>query len=94
MPDAHASKQRPQIKAREGGRHLRRKRILSMLMIVVTAANAVPERMKPAVIMPTPGVFTERRVWKRRYTWRLRCWRRLRGWRQEWWGIGCLARRL
>ena len=68
VPNADTANQRLQVEARKDSGHLRRKRVLTMLMVVVTSADAIPERMKQAVIMGISRVFAEGRIWKWRNT--------------------------
>src|SRR5688572_33209986 len=74
MPDTHAANQRPQIKAREGSSHLRRKRLLTVLVILVATTYTVPEGMKQVVVMRFSRVWTERCVWIGRNGHRLKHW--------------------
>src|SRR5215216_2236734 len=62
-PRPAGAEQRSQIKAGEGGRHLRRKRILAVLVVVVATTYTVPKGMKQVVVMRFPRVWTERCVW-------------------------------
>jgi hypothetical protein len=77
MPDAHASNQRPQIKAGEYRRNLLRKWILAVFVVIVTASYIVPERVKKAVVVRLPGVRAQRRVWVGRYVPWLSRWKKL-----------------
>ena len=58
----NATEQRLQVKAREGHRRLGRKRILAMLVIVVTTTLFVPECVKQAGVMRLSSVWAEWRV--------------------------------
>jgi hypothetical protein len=62
VSDANAAEQRLQVKTREGCHQLGRKRILAVLVVVVAATRAFPERVKQALVMRLSRVRAKRRV--------------------------------
>jgi hypothetical protein len=65
MSEANTAEKRPEVKAWEGRRYLRRKRILAVFVVVVTAPLIVPKHMENAVIVCLPTVGTKWRVGER-----------------------------